>query len=162
VRHDELEELYRAYAKEVYLYALALCKDAHLAEDLTCDTFYKALLSLDSNTTGVKFWLLRVCKNLFIDWQRKKRRERGVLAEEAVLGGNSPLDTVLQNDTRQRLYRSMLRLSETDREMLAMFYFLDCGTAQIAALLGRSAGAVKTGLSRARARLKKILEEEQP
>ncbi len=157
---DEIEQVYRAYSKEVYLYALALCKDVHAAEDLTGEAFCKALLSFDAKNAGVKYWLLRVCKNLYIDSLRKRRWEQSPLAdiEELASDADGPLETVLKKDARQKLYRALLRLSEPDRDMLAMFYFSDCGISQIAVILGRTPGAVKTGLARARARLKKIME----
>jgi RNA polymerase sigma-70 factor (ECF subfamily) len=161
VGSDEVERLYRAYSKEVYLYALALCKDIHAAEDLTSETFFRALLSFDARAGGVKYWLLRVCKNLYIDTLRKKRWESLPFtdAAEMVAISDCPLDTVLKDEAKRDLYRALLRLSETDREMLTMFYFLGVSISQIASILGRTAGAVKTGLTRARTRLKKILEE---
>lgn len=46
MKPDELERAYRDYSREVYLYALSLCRDPHEAEELTSDAFYKAFLSL--------------------------------------------------------------------------------------------------------------------
>lgn len=161
MKHDGIEQLYQTHVKEIYLYALALCEDHHIAEDLTSDTFYKALLSLDVKSSSIKYWLLHVCKNLFIDWCRKKRREPAPLSQDIAYSGNVPLNEIIKNEMRRDLYAALLRLSETDREMLTMFYFLDCGIVQIASHLGRTPGAVKTGLSRARVRLKKLLEEEK-
>ncbi|WP_313340456.1 hypothetical protein [Sedimentibacter sp.] len=39
-----------------------------MAQDLTSETFFKAMLSLDDNVLYIKYWLFRVCKNLFIDY----------------------------------------------------------------------------------------------
>lgn len=47
VINDQMEKLYIKYHKELYLYAFSLCKNHHLAQDLTSDTFFKAYLSLD-------------------------------------------------------------------------------------------------------------------
>ena len=159
MRGDGLEEIYRRFSGEVYLYALVLCKNPVVAEDLTSETFFRALLSLDADSAGLRYWLLRVCKNLFIDWYRKNRRRETLFTEEMRFGGDHPLDAVLKEESRKELYRALLKLSETDREMLVLYYFLNCNISQIASQLGRTAGAVKTGLSRARVRLKKQLEE---
>ena len=161
MKHDEIEQIYRKHSNEVYLYALALCKDHFVAEELASETFYKALISLDISKTSVKYWLLHVCKNLFIDLCRKKKKVPLPLFEEIVSDKQSPLDTILRNEERVSLYRALLLLQPIDREMLTMFYFLDCDIAKIASHLGRTTGATKTGLSRARARLKKLLEEEK-
>ena len=47
MKPDELECAYHAYGREVYLYALSLCRDPHEAEELASDAFYKAFLSLE-------------------------------------------------------------------------------------------------------------------
>ena len=67
MKNDDLEEVYSLYAKQVYLYARSLCNNHYMAEELTSDTFYKALLSLDGKSTSIKYWLLRVCRNLFLE-----------------------------------------------------------------------------------------------
>ena len=160
MKHDEIEQIYIKHSNDVYLYALALCKDHFIAEELASDTFYKALLSLDMSRTSIKYWLFHVCKNLFIDLCRRKKKMPVALVDGIGSNEQGSLELILKNEERVNLYRAMLSLQPTDREMLTMFYFLDCDIAQIASHLGRSSGATKTGLSRARVRLKKLLEEE--
>lgn len=72
--NDKIEELYIKYHKEVYLYAYSLCKNHHISQDLTSDTFYKAYLSMNSEVEYIKYWLFRVCKNQYIDYLRKSKR----------------------------------------------------------------------------------------
>ena len=70
---DALEKLYVKYYKELYIYAFSLCKDYHMAQDLASATFYKAILSFENNESYIKFWLFRVCKNLFLYYIRKDK-----------------------------------------------------------------------------------------
>ena len=72
--NDRLEQLYSKYYRQVYLYALSLCRSRHQADDLTSETFFKALLSLQESTPYIKYWLFRVCKNLYLDSMRKKQK----------------------------------------------------------------------------------------
>ncbi|MCM0706262.1 hypothetical protein NBH08_15265 [Faecalicatena sp. BF-R-105] len=74
MKQDALEESYRAYRQDLYLYALSLCRDPVLADELTAETFYRALLSLEADASSVRCWLLRVCKNLFYDLLRRRKR----------------------------------------------------------------------------------------
>ena len=46
MNHDELEQLYRQYYNELYLYAYSMCRNHTAAQDIVSDTFFKALLSL--------------------------------------------------------------------------------------------------------------------
>ena len=52
MKQDALEESYRAYRQDLYLYALSLCRDPVLADELTAETFYRALLSLEADASS--------------------------------------------------------------------------------------------------------------
>ena len=54
-----LEQLYRAYYRELYLYIFSFCKNPALAEDLLQETFLKAILSLPDSHTNMRAWLYR-------------------------------------------------------------------------------------------------------
>ncbi|MPW24315.1 hypothetical protein GC105_00715 [Alkalibaculum sp. M08DMB] len=68
-----IEILYNKYYSTAYHYTLSLSCNLHLAEDIVSNAFVKALLTLDDNRVDFKFWLLRVCKNLWIDELRKTK-----------------------------------------------------------------------------------------
>lgn len=156
-----LDEVYRRYANDLYLYALSLCRNGSLAEELTAETFCRALLSLRPDVPSVRYWLLRVCKNLYLDLLRREKRHKTTeLSETLPDTGEQLLEQIIQDERRRALYRGLLRLREEERELLLLFYFQNCPIAEIAQLTQKSAGAVKTGLSRARAKLKQELEEE--
>ena len=67
MKKDEIEEIYRLYYKDVYLYALSLARNRQDAEELASDAFYKALLSLETKNGSVSYWLFSVCRNIFIN-----------------------------------------------------------------------------------------------
>lgn len=160
MKGDELEKIYKSYYNEVYLYALSMCQNTHEAEEITSDTFYKAILSLDSQRAHVKYWLLRVCKNLSIDlWRRKKKYNEGSLYETCAVIHDNMLDKIIQNEEDKRLYIAMLKLPMNYREIIYMFYFMDYSIEEISRLVEKSYGSVKTALSRARAKLKEFLKE---
>lgn len=160
MKRDELESVYKAYYKDVYLYALSLCQNPHEAEEITSDTFYKALFSLDSQKYPVKYWLLRVCKNLFIDLYRKNKKYNAKGLEDGDLTLNDNIiDKIIQGEEKRKLYICILRLPINYREVIYMFYFMDYSIEEISRLIGKSYGSVKTLLCRARVKLKKLLKE---
>ena len=78
------EEVYEAYFKDVYKYALALCRDEHMAEEVTQETFFKALKSIDSFRGQCKLyvWLCQISKNTYFSMTAKSRnREPGEIGE---------------------------------------------------------------------------------
>ena len=72
MKPDAMEEAYKKYHKELYLYALSLCRDETLAEDLVSETFYKGFIGSNRSEENFKYWLFRILKNHFIDLKRKK------------------------------------------------------------------------------------------
>ena len=61
----EFEEVYRRYFRDVYQYALSLTRDEHIAEEITQETFFKALRSIDQFDGRCKIyvWLCQIAKN---------------------------------------------------------------------------------------------------
>lgn len=156
-----LEELYRKYYHRAYLYALSLCGEKPWAEDIASEAFEKAILTLEAAGPGFLYWLLRVCRNLFLDEVR--RRKRRPIAQWQEGTGSLPEDAlaaVLKQEESQRLYRAIETLPEQYRELLILFYFSGMPLKQAAALLRMPYGAAKTALYRARVRLKKELEAD--
>lgn len=160
MKPDELEEAYRMYGREVYLYALSLCRDPREAEELASDAFYKAFLSLGESRAPLRYWLLRVCRNSFLDRARRRRAHPEEEWRELPTDFDMA-DRLIAGEERQALYRWLLRLPPRYREVLCMHYFLDRGIPEIAALTGQTQGTVRTALCRARAALRRIAKEEQ-
>ena len=160
MKPDELERAYRDYGREVYLYALSLCRDPHEAEELTSDAFYKAFLSLEESRAPLRYWLLRVCRNSFLDRVRRRKSH----PEDELYDLPSDFDAdgrLIAGEERQALYRWLLRLPPRYREVLCMYYFLDRRIPESAALTGQTQGAVRTALCRARAALRQIAKEDE-
>ena len=127
---DVWEDLYRKYYRSAVLYCIGLCGRQQLAEDIATDAFVKAYLSLPNDVTSFRYWLMKVCKNLWIDYLRKHSRE-------------------VSDNT----------LPSFDREMLILHYFSGLTLQEISQLTGRTAPAVRTRMMRLRQALKGKMEE---
>lgn len=141
---------------DVYGYLVYLTRDRSLAEDLTADTFEKALRAwkrFDPRRGSARTWLCQIARTTALDWfraeERRRRREERVaqadVAEGAMAEGLSPeLDAALAS------------LSAGEREVIALRVLLDLDGEEAARVLGISPTAVSTRLSRA---LKKLEEK---
>lgn len=159
--NDVMEELYIKYYKELYLYAFSLCKDRHLAQDLTSDTFFKAYLSLEDQDSYIKYWLFRVCRNLFIDQKRKDKEYLSVDYIENVPDKEiTPLYQMIDSENRRELYKEITQLKEAYREVLILYYFCNFSVMEIAEAKTINDGTVKTLLFRGRKKLRKRLEDK--
>jgi len=71
----ELEEIYNSYFKDVYLFIVSLSKNKQIAEDLTSETFLKAIKSIHSfkGNCDIKVWLFQIAKNSYYSYIRKNK-----------------------------------------------------------------------------------------
>lgn len=159
--NDQLEKLYIKYYRELYLYAFSLCKNHHLAQDLTSDTFFKAYLSLDDDVEYFKYWIFRVCKNLYFDFLRKEKEYSSESKLENIIFNNeTPLDKIIESEEKKRLYSLVINLRESYREILILYYYCGFSIEEISKSRDITESAAKTLLFRARKKLKNALEGE--
>lgn len=140
--------------------AYLITRSAAEAEDAAQDGFVKAYRALGRFRAGAPFrpWLLRIVANEARNRRRTAGR-RAALAERAAtlsapLPEPSPEEAALGAERRAALLAALGRLSEEDRLVIGMRWFLDLDEAEMAAALDRPRGTVKSRLSRAMARLR--------
>ncbi|MBQ2854152.1 MAG: RNA polymerase sigma factor [Oscillospiraceae bacterium] len=157
---DLLEELYRKYHRSALLYCTALCGDPDLAQDIAAEAFIKAYLSLPDDIPSFRYWLLRVCKNLWFDHLRKGKIVTITELPPTLTDGITPENTYIRKEQLQYLWRAIGTLSPMDRELLTLYYFSDVPLQEAARLLGKTYPAVRQRMVRLRQTLKQEMEEQ--
>ena len=155
-----LEALYRRHYSAAILYCMSLCGDEHLAQDLVSDAFVKAYLSLPDDTPSFQYWLLKVCKNLWIDHLRRQKFFTSAEPLDQLADPVTPETAYIQDQERKALWRAIRSLAPLERELVTLHYFSALPLTQIAPLLGKSHAAVRQQLSRLRRTLKQRMEEQ--
>lgn len=156
---DTLEQLYRAHYGAVYSYCLTLCGQEALAQDIAADAFVKAYLSLPSDIPSFRWWLLRVCRNLWLDHLRKEKHLSGSEALEYLTDGQTPENRYIQQETYLFLWKCIGELPPADRELLTLHYFSGLPLKEIAALTGIFYAAVRKRTERLKGKLRLRMEE---
>lgn len=157
---DILEQLYRRYYSAAYLYCLSLSGDAHTAQDIAADAFVKAYLSLPDDTPSFRYWLFRVCKNLWIDHCRKTQYTTGPEALDFIPDHNTPESIYLRNEQEKALWAVLNTLSPKDREIITLHYFSGLPLNEIAPLVGKSYDAVRQRMVRLRQKMRQEMEAQ--
>ncbi|WP_019243184.1 MULTISPECIES: RNA polymerase sigma factor [Bacillus] len=161
MKNDDLENVFSRYYHEVYLYAFFLCKNQSLAEDLVSETFFKAFISLDNVDDRIKFWLLRVCKNIWIDLvRRRKKLSDTMISEEMFVSDEVIINQIVQDEKKKTILKTVFSLPNSYKEAILLYYYLDLSLHEVAEALGISDGAARALLYRARKKMKTILREE--
>lgn len=158
---DILEELYFKYYGTAYAYTLSLCKNREDAEDIVADAFVKALFSIDQPKENFLYWMLLVCRNLWIDRLRRNQKLQKLQTELPVYSppNHSPEIQAVQRERSNLLLQCIFSFSPHYREVLLLYYYAGLPANKIADIMHLSSGNVKTTLCRGRIKLKKLLEE---
>ena len=149
----DFEEVYRQYFAEVYRYALALSRDPHTAEEVTQETFFRALSSMDHfrGDCQLRVWLCQIARNQYLTLCRR-RRHRGELTEEPGDGGIE--EGFADRDAARCLHTLLHALPEPYKEVFSLRTFGELPFAQIGELFGRTENWARVTYFRARRKLK--------
>jgi RNA polymerase sigma-70 factor (ECF subfamily) len=137
--HEAWARLYDAYAQKVYLYALGRTGHHQAAEDITSTVFLKALKAIASYKPSQRpflAWLYGVARHTVADHFRKSRP--AISLESAPDAAVDPIPGVEHLDLRA----AMGKLSGTQREVVALYYYAGYSVAEIADMLGKNERAV--------------------
>ena len=156
---DLLAELYRQYYPSAYAYCLTLCGDEHLAQDIVADAFVKAYLSLPNDVPSFRYWLLRVCKNLWIDHLRRRQHETTDEPLQYLADPSTPERSYLESERTRTLYRAIAALPPPDRELVTLHYISGVPLHEAARLMNKSYPSVRQRMTRLRRTLKQYMEE---
>ena len=148
-----------AHLDDVYAYLLYLTGDPTVAEDLTGETFERALRRwrrYDPRRGSAKTWLCQVARSTALDNLRSERRRRR--REEAFAPPERQEQTFVSGISPE-LEQAVLELSAAEREVIALRVILDLDGESAASLLGISQTACSTRLSRALKRLEEMVSD---
>jgi RNA polymerase sigma-70 factor (ECF subfamily) len=159
---DALEELYLLHFDRIYSYLHLSVGNRHDAEDLTTQTFLKMLEAIGRfrwQSVPFSAWLFRIAHNLAMDHFRTRRRlqTEDEVPEPAGSEESSAEDQALDSLGRGGMLELIERLSAEQRQVLTLKFLFGFVNAEVAGILGKSEGAVKSLQHRALASLEKQL-----
>lgn len=162
---DAFGLLYDHYQASVYRFLFYRTRSSALAEDLTSETFFRALRSMQSfRWQGKDFgaWLMTIARNLATDRFKAGRTRLELTTEDMGQHDDAtegPEPTVLAGLTNEILLKALTELPDEQRDCLVMRFLQGMSIAETAAVLGRSDGAVKQLQLRGVRNLAKLMPE---
>lgn len=151
-----VDEAFQKYGDRIFSAAFSVCRNRADADDVVQDTLIR-YYSLDKefeNEVHLKAWLIRVAVNRAKDINASFWRRNTVEWEDTMD------ELVFEAPEDSRLFEAVMRLPEKYRTVIHLFYYEDYAVEEIAAILRRPRGTVKSQLNRGRALLKNMLQEE--
>jgi RNA polymerase sigma factor (sigma-70 family) len=146
------------YERPVRAVAIAILRNGDAAEDVAQDTFIKSyeMLATLRNRAAFGSWVLKIARRISYRVARERKRNRitqSAACEPADGACNEKLD-----EQTEKLLQALVRLPKHEKIAVMLRYFDDESIESIARITGRTVGTVTKQLTRARSRLKKLLE----
>ena len=160
----DFEEVYRDYLEDVYRFSLALCRDPVLAEELTQETFFRAVRSAGQFREGsdLRAWLYTIARNVFLDQTRRKRNTEIQLPRELPDTAGVTLTEALEDrEEALRLHCLLHGLGEPYKEVFHLRVFGELPFGDIARVFGRTESWARVTFYRAKQKIIAGLEEEK-
>lgn len=149
--------LVKRYEKSVRAVAMDVLGDHHLAADVSQEAFVKAFEHLGGLRRPRAFgsWLMKITRRCALRLAQKRPNE--VLLEKGIAGKIEDCDGRLSED-KQRLLSAIVKLPKAEKQVVMLRYFSGNTVNDVAGILDRGVGTVTKQLSRARLRLRTMLE----
>jgi RNA polymerase sigma-70 factor (ECF subfamily) len=164
---DALEELYLIHFDRIYSYLHVSVGNRHDAEDLTTQTFLKMLEKIGSfkwQSAPFSAWLFRIAHNLAMDHFRARRRWQPEEEVPEQPGEEEPSAELraMQTIGRESMLKLIDRLSPEQQQVLTLKFVFNLPNAEVAAILDKTEGAIKSLQHRALVSLQKQIAQQEP
>jgi len=159
-----IAEVYDRYSQRIYSYLYHRLGNPNLAEDLTATVFVRMLEAIRSSKawrTSFSGWLYRIAHNLVVDYFRSGRQDKQVeLDEWNIISDEHPADAAERSLTEERLRTAIGQLTDEQGLVITLKFIEGMSNSEVAALVGKSEGAVKSLQFRGLAALRRSIGEQ--
>jgi len=153
----DFDELYNAYADDVYRYAFSLCGNRHTAEDITSETFLKAIKASDrfKGDCNVRVWLCQIAKNTWLNLAKQSRFNTEMPAD--IPSGDRLEINLLDRMQALEIHRTLHLLGEPYKEVFSLRFFAELSFAEIGELFTKSESWARVTFHRAKIKIREAI-----
>ena len=160
----DMDAAYREYAVMVYKFLLSLCYEEELPEELTQETFYQAVRSVDryDGSCKVSTWLCQIAKHLWYrEMERRKRKGTSELTADMESLEKPVEEQLLVKEEKMELFRKVHVLDEISKEIVLLRVTGAFSFKEIAELFGKNENWARVTYYRAKQKLLKGGEKNE-
>lgn len=158
----EFEEIYTTYFSDVYMYIRRLSRDEHLAEEITSETFFKAISSIESfrGDCDIRVWLCQIAKNCYFTYLKKTKRIDSIEDIEIAEQSENFEERFFQKDAAMQIQKVLHVVPEPYKEVFMWRIFAEMSFKQIGQIFHKSENWACVTYHRARKMIKERLEAD--
>lgn len=157
----EFESIYSQYFRDVYSFVLSLSRNEKVAEEITQETFFKALKSIDkfNGNCKINVWLCQIAKNTYFTYlDKQKRYDTDDIREKT--SENSIEAMILNKEETFRIHKVLHCLDEPYKEVFTLRVFGELSFKQISQLFQKTESWARVTFHRAKQKIQSMLKEE--
>jgi RNA polymerase sigma factor (sigma-70 family) len=159
----QLEDIYNRYFKDVYLFIYSLSNDRHIAEDITSETFMKAIKAIDGfkGDCDIKVWLFQIAKNSFYTYIKKNKKNLDI---DSVPEREDDFDmekSVFSLEDTMKIHEILHNLSEPYKEVFTLRVFGELSFKDIGRLFGKTDNWACVTYHRARNKIREEMRDDR-
>lgn len=159
----EFEKIYQIYFHSVYLYLLKLCNNEHIAEELTSETFFKAMKAIDQfqGNCAIQTWLVTIAKNSY--YSHLKRNKIHVELEQINDVRDDKVDIenlMMKKESSLEIYKILHLLEEPYKEVFSFRVLGELSFKQIAEIYGKTENWACVTYHRAKIKIRSRMEDD--
>ena len=156
----EFEKIYQENFTLVYHYLLKLCQNRHLAEEITSETFFKAINGLDrfQGKCNLNSWLCQIAKNSYYSYLRKNKQLVELDSRLELMDTTIDIEKqMIESITSEEICQMVHNLEEPYKEVFELRIYQELSFKQIASAFGKTENWACVTYHRARKKLKEIV-----
>ncbi len=161
---QDMEQIYEQYFETVYKYLFCLTRNSDISEELTQETFYRAVKKIHTfkGDCKISVWLCQIAKNLWYDECRKNRKNLKTSEDTFLEIQNSDVteEKVIQNEEKMALYKKLQKLDEKTREVIYLRITGELSFKEIGTILNQTENWARVTFYRGKQKLKEGDENE--
>ena len=160
---NTIEELYNTYFHDVYLYMMSLSKSEEISEEITQETFFRAMKSLDKfeGKSSIKTWLCQIARNLFINHIKKQKRFSDDEFPTDIPDVKADfVEKISDNSEAVSIHKILHNLEEPYKEVFSLRVFSELSFKQIADIFGKTESWARVTFHRGKLKISEKLEEK--
>ena len=157
-----ISEFYEEHGQLVYYFIMKFCRDEDLAEELTQETFYQAMKTINRYRGECKpsVWLCQIARHVWYQYLEKKKRHRMVPLEQLeMIDQSDPIGELIDREERLLLYKQIRMLDEVMREVIYLRILGELSFSEIGQIMGRTENWARVTFFRAKQKLMERKEE---
>ena len=157
----DFEEVYNRYSKDVYRYSLSLCGSHATADDITSETFLKAIKAGDSfeGKRTVRVWLCQIARNTYYDYLRKHSRTTGLTVD---LPSESDFELELLDKAEAlKIHKHLHQLDDPYKEVFSLRVFSELPFAEIGEIFEKTESWARVTYHRAKSKIKELYQNDK-